>query len=178
MVLSGVVCLCGCIIWFSTFVYIWEYSLGKLLETLQHTHTLMEECEKTNKNLVLNFIKASSLPSANWLLVSTWPLITFLGGLDNSLSQESHQSCLFSEQAQYMICCEGPPKPAVLNSLSIQVSGRTPQCFLRAALGSGVSCLFLPSLLPRTPFPLVSIHLPRQRTATFSGMTDAHPLTE
>ena len=39
MVLSGVVCLWGCIIWFSTFVYIWEYSLGKLLETLQHTHT-------------------------------------------------------------------------------------------------------------------------------------------
>lgn len=148
------------------------------LTTHTHTYTLMEECEKTNKNLVLNFIKASSLPSANWLLVSTWPLITLLGGLDNSLSQESHQSCLFSEQAQYMICCEGPPKPAVLNSLSIQVSSRTPQCFLRAALGSGVSCLFLPSLLPRTPFPLVSIHLPRQRTATFSGMTDAHPLTE
>lgn len=91
------------------------------------THT--EECEKTNKNLVLNFIKASSLPRANWLLVLTWPLITLLGGLDNSLSQESHQSCLFSEQAQYMICCEGPPKPAVLNSLSIQVSSRTPQCF-------------------------------------------------
>lgn len=62
------------------------------LTTHTHTHTLMEECEKTNKNLVLNFIKASSLPSTNWLLVLTWPLITLLGGLDNSVSQESHQT--------------------------------------------------------------------------------------
>ena len=39
--------------------------------THTHTHTLMEECEKTNKNFVLNFIKASSLPRANWVLVLT-----------------------------------------------------------------------------------------------------------
>ena len=105
-----------------------------------------------NKNLVLNFIKDSSLPRANWVLVLTWPLTTLLGDLDNSVSQEPHHSCLFDEQVKKMICCEGPLKPAVLNSLSFQVGSRTPQHFLGLKCAPGWALSSCPPSSHPSPF--------------------------
>lgn len=157
MVLSGIrvfMWLHYLVLYFCVYLGIFIRKTFGDLTTHTHTHTLMEECEKTNKNLVLNFIKASSLPSANWLLVSRlghwslcWsemPLIHFSRNLINLVYSVNRLSIWSAVKAL--------PSLLFLILWAFRWTGRTPQCFLRAALGSGVSCLFLPSLLPRTPF--------------------------
>ena len=160
-------------------MYIWEYSLGKLLETLQytqacartHTHThggIWENKQKLGFKFYKSFQftqnKLGFSLDGHWSLCWVVSIIQFPRNLINlvySMNRFSIWSVVKALSSLLFL---------ILWAFRWAVDS---SAFLRSALCPGVSTVFLPTHLLCLPFPLVSIHLPCQRTVTFSGTTEA-----